>query len=132
MAISETKSSAANAVNTVPTPPRPSKTVATVLGEITWLLSQSASHRFLRVADFEWQVMPPILLKQFKLFYDTSSQPIGVATWAMVTPELFERISNGEKMMRPEQWKCGDKKIIVDLIAPFGGEDKIREVVSKL
>ena len=54
-----------------PTPPNPSapKTVAQVLGEIVWLLSQSPAHRQLFISDLEWFCMPAILLEQFRMFH---------------------------------------------------------------
>jgi cytolysin-activating lysine-acyltransferase len=38
------------------------KTVAQVLGEITWLMTQSPRHKALALGDLEWLVMPAILL----------------------------------------------------------------------
>ena len=37
------------------------KTVSQVLGEITWLLSQSPLHKNLFISDLEWMVMPALL-----------------------------------------------------------------------
>ena len=39
------------------------KTVAAVLGEIIWLMTQSPRHKMLPLADLEWLVMPPVLLE---------------------------------------------------------------------
>src|SRR3954454_639170 len=44
------------------------KTVSQVLGEITWLFTQSPRHKSIPVGDLEWLVMPAILLKQFRIF----------------------------------------------------------------
>jgi hemolysin-activating ACP:hemolysin acyltransferase len=43
--------------------------VAQVLGEITWLMTQSPRHKQVPLGDLEWLVMPAILLKQFRMFY---------------------------------------------------------------
>jgi cytolysin-activating lysine-acyltransferase len=37
------------------TPAPTDKTVSTVLGEVTWLLTQSPQHKNLAIADLEWQ-----------------------------------------------------------------------------
>ena len=47
----------------------PSKTVAQVLGEITWLMTQSPRHKAVPLGDLEWLLMPAILLRQFRIFY---------------------------------------------------------------
>src|SRR5436190_902353 len=47
----------------------PAKTVAQVLGEITWLMTQSPRHKAIALGDLEWLVMPAILLRQFRIFY---------------------------------------------------------------
>jgi len=49
-------------------PKGPDKTVAGILGQITWLSTQSPRHKGLFIYDLEWLVMPAILLKQFKFF----------------------------------------------------------------
>src|SRR4051812_12670927 len=46
----------------------PSKTVAQVLGEITWLMTQSPRHKATPLGDLEWLLMPAILLRQFRIF----------------------------------------------------------------
>jgi cytolysin-activating lysine-acyltransferase len=62
----------------------PSKTVAQVLGEIAWLMTQSPRHKVIPFGDLEWLVMPAILLRQFRIFYN-GEQPVGVALWALAT-----------------------------------------------
>ena len=59
------------------TEPRP-KTVSQVLGEITWLMTQSPRHKSIPLGDLEWLLMPAILLRQFRIFYK-GEQPVGVA-----------------------------------------------------
>ena len=44
------------------------RTVAEALGQIVWLLSQSALHRELRIKDLEWSFMPAVLAEQFRIF----------------------------------------------------------------
>ena len=48
----------------------PAMTVASTLGEIVWLMSQSPTHKHFAISDLEWMIMPPILLRQFKIFRD--------------------------------------------------------------
>ena len=101
------------------------KTVAQVLGEITWLMTQSPRHKQVPLGDLEWLVMPAILLKQFRMFYK-GEQPVGVALWALVDDIVAKRIDAGDIRLTAVEWKSGANRRIVDVVAPFGGEAEMR------
>jgi cytolysin-activating lysine-acyltransferase len=101
------------------------KTVAQVLGEITWLMTQSPRHKATPLGDLEWLVMPPILLRQFRIFYK-GEQPVGVALWALVDKLVAKRIDAGDRRLAAVEWKSGTTMRIVELVAPFGGEAEMR------
>lgn len=61
-------------------------TVSDVFGQIVWLMSQSPAHKNFFISDLEWMVMPPMLLRQFRIF-PGKNQPLGVALWASLSPE---------------------------------------------
>ena len=107
------------------------KTVAQVLGEITWLMTQSPRHKTIALGDLEWLVMPAILLRQFRIFYK-GEQPVGVAVWALADELVAKRIDGGDKRLTPVEWKSGSSMRIVDVVAPFGGEAEMRERVGVL
>ena len=100
-----------------------------VLGEITWLMTQSPRHKTIPLGDLEWLVMPAILLKQFRIFYK-GEQPVGVALWALVDDFVAKRIDAGDKRLTAVEWKSGGHMRIIDVAAPFGGEAEIREQVG--
>jgi cytolysin-activating lysine-acyltransferase len=100
------------------------KTVAQVLGEIVWLMTQSAAHKQLFVGDLEWFCMPPILLEQFRMFHGPNS-PAAVAFWASVSEETEIRLIAGGNKLRADEWKNGDRLWLVELVAPFGAVDEI-------
>ncbi len=106
------------------TPGPEKRTVANMLGEVTWLLTQSQRHKNFFLSDLEWLVMTPILLQQFRVFY-AKDRPIGVVLWAKVDEEVEGRLSTGNAKLRPQDWKSGDKLWVVDVIAPFGGIDEM-------
>jgi cytolysin-activating lysine-acyltransferase len=116
--------------NTAPgqTEPAP-KTVSQVLGEITWLMTQSPRHKAIALADLEWLVMPAILLRQFRLFYK-GEQPVGVALWALADDLVAKRIDAGDSRLTAVEWKSGTNLRIVELVAPFGGEAEMRGQVG--
>lgn len=107
----------------------PPKTVAQILGEITWLMTQSPRHKSLALADLEWLVMPAILLKQFRLFYN-GEQPVGVVLWALADDIVAKRIDAGDIRLTAVEWKSGANMRIVDVVAPFGGEAEMRGQVQ--
>jgi cytolysin-activating lysine-acyltransferase len=114
----------------VPAPAKPldatDKTVSTVLGEVTWLLSQSPQHKQLAIADLEWMVMPALLLRQFKLFYDTERNiPVGVVLFAKVSPAVAARLDAGGRLQTLDDWRSGETVRVMATIAPFGGEVKL-------
>jgi cytolysin-activating lysine-acyltransferase len=101
------------------------KTVAQLLGEITWLMTQSPRHKAMAVGDLEWLVMPAILLRQFRVFYK-GEQPVGVALWALADDLVAKRIDAGDRRLTAAEWKSGTAMRIVDIVAPFGGEAEMR------
>lgn len=108
-------------------------TVSHMLGEMTWLLTQSPLHRALAIGDLEWLVMPALLHEQFYVFRD-GEQPVGLALWAKCNKTAEAKLERG--MIEPanrltlEEWKSGDQVWLVDLIAPFANaENKQREIM---
>ena len=101
------------------------KTVSQVLGEITWLMTQSPRHKSIPLGDLEWLLMPAILLKQFRIFYQ-GEKPVGVTLWALVDDIVAERINANDKRLTAAEWKSGTNMRIIDIVAPFGGEAEMR------
>lgn len=101
---------------------RQGKSVAAVLGEITWLLTQGQAYRYsLFIADLEWLVMPALQHGQYRLFL-RDNKPAGVALWAYVSDRADSRLRNGGRLAVNE-WRSGPHLWLVDLIAPFGGQE---------
>jgi len=109
----------------------PPKTVSQVLGEITWLMTQSPRHKSIPLGDLEWLVMPAVLLKQFRMFYK-GEQPVGVAVWALVDDLVAKRIDAGDKRLTAVEWKSGANMRVLDVVAPFGAEAEMREQIAAL
>ncbi len=107
----------------------PKKTVAQVLGEVTWLLTQSPVHKQLFIGDLEWFMMPPLLLEQFRVFHG-KQHPVGVALWARVSQETDQRLRSGAFKLRPDEWKGGNIPWLIELVGPFGGTDEMMADLS--
>jgi cytolysin-activating lysine-acyltransferase len=76
-------------------------------------------HKQFLVGDLEWLVMPPIMLRQFRIFYH-EGKPAAAVLYAFVSDEVERRIEAGAPSMRPNDWKSGERAWIVQVIAPFG------------
>lgn len=101
------------------------RTVSQVLGEIVWLFTQCPVHKTLFIADLEWSVMPALLFEQFRIFY-ANGQPAGLVLWASVSDETDQRLSAGGPIrLRPDEWKSGRNLWLVEMVAPFGGQDEM-------
>jgi cytolysin-activating lysine-acyltransferase len=112
-----------------PVPP----TVSHLLGEMTWLLTQSPLHRAMQIGDIEWLCMPALLKRQFYLFRD-GDRPVGLALWAKCAPEAERKLDRGmiepENRLTLEEWDSGDRTWLVDLIAPFAtNQNRQREIM---
>ena len=124
------------------------KIMSAVLGEIVWLMSQSPIHKSFFISDLEWPAaqaanqnkpMTPVILKQFRLFYDSVAQatnkvttPIGVVFWGTVSEEVEQRLATGTSKLRPQDRKSGSRLWVVEVIAPFGGTEEMRPLGSPL
>lgn len=94
----------------------------TLLGQATWLMSLSSAHKHFFLADLEWRIRPPLLLRQCRLF-QRDGRPFAFVTWAYVTDEVIARLKTAPGRLQPAEWRCGRKPVVVDVIAPFGGAD---------
>lgn len=97
-------------------------TVSHVLGEITWLMSQSLRHSAFSIADLAWFAMPAIASRQFHLFRD-GDRPVGAALWGFPPAAAEERLSKAlpspVNPIGPSDWSGGPNLWLVDLVAPF-------------
>lgn len=101
-------------------------TVAHMPGEVTWLFSQSPTHKHFAPkkqtgCNLEWMVMPPPnrngLLEQYRVFRGDAA-PVGVAFWAYLSEEAEAKLQAGGTRLRPDEWKSGDRLWLVDFVAP--------------
>lgn len=104
---------------------QPPKTVSQVLGEITWLLSQSPIHKNLFISDLEWFVMPAILLEQFRLFPGPNGQPAGLVLWGSISDETEQRLREHKVRLAPHEWKAGPNLWLIEMVSPFGGQEEM-------
>lgn len=71
-----------------------------------------------------------MLLRQFRIF-PGKKQPMGVALWASLSPDVEKRLEAGGTRLGPNEWKSGGSLWLVDLIAPFGHQETMLEDIKK-
>lgn len=108
-------------------------TVSHILGEMTWLLTQSPLHKAFAIGDLEWLIMPAIAHRQFYVFRD-GEKPVGLALWAKCDSQAEGKLEAGmiepENRLTLDEWKSGDRIWLVDLIAPFAdAANRHREIM---
>lgn len=121
------------------------KTIAEILGEVVWLMTQDKDLRRLSIGDIEALIMPAILYRQIKVFYApqppemlaalnipaseaSAVRPVGAVLWAMVSDAVAMALDvdkDGTLRLTPQDWRSGGTRRIVRVIAPFGGEDEM-------
>lgn len=97
---------------------------ASIFGTVAALMIDSPMHQHLFLADMKWLVIPPIHLRQFRIFR-RDNHPFAYVSWAMLSEEAGERLKQGKHRLRPDEWRSGDQVWIIDLIAPFGGQEDV-------
>lgn len=103
---------------------RPGMTMAAAVGEAVTLMTQSPGHRYLFLGDLDWTVLPPLMLGQFRLFR-AQGRVVGLVLWAQVSDEVDARLTAGVARLSPLDWKSGETLWVVDVVAPFGGAERM-------
>ena len=91
-------------------------------------MMHSPLHKHMFVQDLEWLLMPPIGLKQFRL-WRRDNLPVAFASWAFLNDEAAARLASGVRRLAPAEWRSGDQLWLIDLVCPFGGtEEAMRQL----
>ena len=101
-----------------------------LLGSIAWLMLRSQIHKHLFITDLEWLIIPPVMLKQMRIFRNQNT-PIGYISWASLTQEAEERFLKGNARISPKDWNAGDRLWIIDFISPFGAGNQFLKLVQE-
>lgn len=94
------------------------------------LLGASPRHRHLFIGDLDWAVLPPIALKQFRLFAK-DGRPLAYGCWAFVSDEVDARLKIGQIKLKPNEWKSGENCWLIDMVAPLGGAGAFTKLLTE-
>lgn len=90
------------------------------VGVVSMLAAKSKNHKHLFMSDLEWLVLPPIMLKQFKIFRAENNEPAAFVSYAKVNQEVEKRLLSGVVKLAPKDWNSGDRIWIIDVIDLVG------------
>jgi len=62
-------------------------------------------------------------LRQFRVLSHQGAL-LGYASWAYLDQESEQRFEQGDRRLRPQDWKSGDRPWLIDFIAPFGANSE--------
>ena len=100
----------------------PTKSIANdavrVIGELALLMASSPAHRHLFLADLEWLLLPPVMLKQVRLVRDERKRLIAAAFWASVSEEVDDDLGKGRTRLKPAEWNSGERLWLMDVVGP--------------
>ena len=103
------------------------KTFSSVLGQAIWLMSMDDNYKHLPISMIEGRALPPIILRQFKLYYK-DKQPIGFLTWALLDQPVTQITDfsafTGNNL---EIWRSGAAITVIDCVSPFNDPALLRE-----
>jgi cytolysin-activating lysine-acyltransferase len=97
----------------------PDDTTLRAYGDAAFLAMRSPRHAASTVSSLRAALEPPLIMGQYRIFrFD--GVPRGIITWGWFSPEVEKAYVAGE-VLRPEDWRSGDRLWLVDLIAPYRG-----------
>lgn len=90
-----------------------------LLGNITWLWMNSSLHKEWSCELLARNVIPAIENEQYMLLIDNGI-PIAYCSWADLNLETEVKYIKDISSLTPEEWQSGDRRWIIDWVAPFG------------
>ena len=103
----------------------------TTYGQILWLWSHSNLHRSWSVDIQSGLVMPPTVLNQFEIIYDSDQMPVAYCSWAFLSPENEVNYILNPSNIPLDHWKSGGNIWIIDFVSPIS-RVYTSQLISKL
>ncbi len=93
------------------------KALHRALGEIALFLGQTEEGEHLFLSELRLLVLPPVLLRQYKLVKGPEDATVGFIAWASVGKEVEKRLLAGARL-RPSEWRSGERMVVAQLFCP--------------
>lgn len=90
------------------------------IGMMLWLMSNADYHSQWPLYSLHRDIIPPSLLGQYKIYLDTSGNPVGLVTWAWLDFVGKEKVLKQCGSLPKEAWNSGDHLMVNDFVSPWG------------
>ncbi|MDD5333745.1 MAG: toxin-activating lysine-acyltransferase [Rhodoferax sp.] len=101
---------------------------AALVGFVCQLGAQSPVHANLPLGRTLSQLVSPVEVEQYKLYFNDFGQCVGFVTWAMLAPDVEKRLLLGEDYdLRTCEWNEGASLWIMDMVVPHGSIKHVLE-----
>lgn len=90
------------------------------LGTMLWLMVNSDYHRQWPLWSIKEDILPPLVLGQYRVYQNENGNPVGFVTWAWLDKVGKDTILNQSGALSLESWKAGESLMINDFVAPWG------------
>ncbi len=104
--------------------------IESAIGAALILASKSAEHKHIFLSELETTLFPSIVSRQFIIMRNKNHEPIAFVNWALVNEDVEKRILSGVVKLRPNEWSCGNKIYVIDIVSPFVAGDVIIKQLS--
>lgn len=91
----------------------------TVIGEALSLMAQCDMHKDRSLTNFSQLILPPLSFGQMRV-WRRGRVPVGLATWANLDEAREIAVLREGYILAPDEWNCGDRPVVMDVVAPFG------------
>lgn len=103
------------------------------LGAMAWLMQHADYHRRWSLHAVNVDIVPAIVLGQYRIYHTPEGEPIGFVTWAYVSEDVKDTLIHRRRPMTQADWRSGDLLMFNDFVAPFGhGRWIVNELRSTL
>ena len=107
-----------------------------MIGEAVALMAQSDLYKDRSLEAFSHLILPPLRLGQMRI-WRRGAAPVGMAIWANLDEAREIAVLRRDHVLAPEEWNCGDRPVVVDVVAPFGdgfaiARDLVRSVFQDI
>lgn len=90
------------------------------LGTMMWLMSHADYHSQWPLWSVDTDIIPTLIHRQSKLYFDEYQNPVGFATWAWLTDEAKVQVLQSTSPLELDQWNTGEHLMFNDFVAPWG------------
>jgi len=100
------------------------------IGEVTSLLAQSPLHQRREIGQIGELILPALMRGQIRI-WRSAQGPVGFAIWAWLDAPTEARVLHDDHLPEGDEWACGDRPVIIDFVAPFGGGFRMARDLSR-